>query len=309
MYFEFLIFLYIRLFVYFYNTFFILFLDMAKTKISLNQNACQDLKLLDFINEAKRFDGVELEFKRIKEALNKSSTLKDVMELLEVYDLTVSSVFSLKDFSLCSEREYKIRILPTFNQMLEYCTKLECDILIVNPSLLKESSDGQTIPQWRIVNKTTKRLEDLSKKAKISDVKIGFEYLPSVDCSISTLNDAKEVLKPLESRENLGYVVDTFSLAKNNIEFNQLSDIRELMWIVQMSDLKYESIDDLAEIVESDRIFPGNGSFNWKKFIFLLQKLKYRGEYSLELSKKEYPKKAYEKIYSLVDGLIHDYWR
>ncbi len=282
---------------------------MAKTKISLNQSSCKELKLLDFIAKAKHFDGVELEFFKIKENLNKKTILKDVMELSEVYDLEITSLFGLKDFSLCSEREYKIKILPLFNQMVEYCTKLECDLLIVNPSILKESSDEKPIPQWRIVNRTIKRLEDLSKKAKKSDIRIGFEYLPSIDCSIATLNDAKEVLNPLESRENVGYIIDTFSLAKNSTDFNQLRDIKEMIWMVQLSDLKYESEDDLLEIVDSDRIIPGDGSFNWKKFVFLLQKLKYRGKYSLELSQKEYPKKAYEKIYSLVDGLIRDYWR
>ena len=282
---------------------------MVKTKISLNQNTCQDLKLFDFIAQAKRFDGIELEFKRIKDALREKRTLKDVFELSEMYDTEITSLFSLQDFSLCSEREYKIRILPTFSQMVEYCTKLECDLIIVTPSLLNAFSDENAIPQWRIVNRTTKRLEDLSKKAKKSDVRIGFEYLPSIDCSIATLNDAKEVLNLLESRENVGYIIDTFSLAKNDIDFDQLRDIKELIWLVQLSDIKYESIDELPEIDESDRIFPGNGVFNWKEFIFLLQKLRYKGKYSLELLKKECPKKAHEKIYSLVDGIIRDYWR
>jgi len=282
---------------------------MAKTKISLNQNTCKEFKLLDFIGQAKRFDGVELDFIKIKDALDKKTTLKEVMELSEVYDLEITSLFSLKDFSLCSEREYKIRILPIFNQMIEYCTKLECDILIVSPSIVETSSNGKTIPQWRIVNRTAKRLEDLSKKAIKRDIKIGFEYFPSFDCSIPTLNDAKEVLNQLESRENVGYVIDTFSLAKNNLDFNELHSIKEMIWLVQVSDIKYESIDELPRIVESDRIFPGEGVFNWKDFVYLLQKLRFRGKYSLELSKKQCPKKSYERIYSLVNGTISDYWR
>jgi sugar phosphate isomerase/epimerase len=252
---------------------------------------------------------VELKFKKIKAALNRNSSLKDIIELLEVYDLEASSIFSLKDFSLCSEREYKVRILPTFKQMIEYCNKLECDLLIVSPSNLDESSTGNEIPQWRILNRTTKRLEELSKKAQKSDVKIGFEYSPSDDCSIATLNDAKEVLNPLESRENVGYVIDTFSLIKNDNNINILSDIKELIWLIQLSDVKYETKDDLQNIVSSDRIFPGDGSFNWKEFVYLLQKLRYRGNYSLELSRSKCPKKMYEKIYSLVDGIIRDYWR
>ena len=282
---------------------------MAKTKISLNQNTCKDLTLLDFITRAKRFDGVELKFKRIKETLNRNSTLRDVMELLEVYDLETSSIFSLKDFSLCSEREYKIKILPNFTQMVEYCNKLECNLLIVSPSVYSTSSNGNAIPQWRIINRTIKRLEDLSKRAQKSDVKIGFEYSPSNNCSIATLNDAKEVLLPLESRENLGYVIDTFSLIKTKANINKLNDIKELIWLVQLSDLKYESKDELREIDDLDRVFPGDGTFNWKEFVYLLQKLRYKGKYSLELSTSECPKKMHEKIYSLVDGIVRDYWR
>jgi len=282
---------------------------MAKTKISLNQNTCKDLTLLDFIAQAKRFDGVELNFKKIKGALNRNSSLKEIMALLEVYDLEASSIFSLKDFSLCSERYYKIRILPVFNQMIEYCNKLECNLLIVSPSNLHKSSTRNEIPQWRVLNRTTRRLEALSKKAQKSDVKIGFEYSPSKSCSIANLNDAKEVLKPLESRENVGYVIDTFSLIKNDTDINTLSDIKELIWLVQLSDLKYESEEDLSGFVDKDRIFPGYGAFNWKEFVYLLQKFKYRGKYSLELSTSECPKKMYEKIYSLVDGIIYDYWR
>jgi len=282
---------------------------MVKTKISLNQNTCKDLTLLDFIARAKRFDGVELKFKKIKDVLNRNSTLKDIMELLEVYDLEASSLYSLKDFSLCSERDYKIRILPTFKQMIEYCNKLECNLLIVTPSNLSESSTEAAIPRWRILNRTTKRLEELSKKAQKSDVMIGFEYSPLNDCSIATLNEAMEVLEPLESSENVGYIIDTFSLIKNNINVNLLNEIKELICLVQLSDVKHEIKEVLPNIVSSDRIFPGEGAFNWKEFIYLLQKLRYRGIYSLELSQSECPKKMYEKIYSLIDGIIRDYWR
>ena len=282
---------------------------MAKMKISLNQNTCKAITLLDFIARAKRFDGVELNFKKIKGALNRNSSLKDIKELLDVYDLEASSIFSLKDFSLCSEREYKIRILPTFNQMIEYCNKLECNLLIVSPSNLDRSSTMNAIPQWRILNRTTRRLEDLSKKATKSDLKIGFEYFTSNNCSIATLNDAKEVLKPLEPRENVGYIIDTFSLIKNDTNINLLNDIKELIWLVQLSDINYDIKDELPNIANSDRIFPGDGSFNWKQFLYLLQKFRYRGKYSLELSKKHCPKKMYEKIFSLMDEIISDYWR
>ena len=136
-----------------------------------------------------------------------------------------------------------------------------------------ESTTGNAIPKWRILNRTTKRLEDLSRKAERSDIKIGFEFSSSRDCSIATLNDAKEVFKSLESRENVGYVIDTFSLIINDTDINQLNEIKEFIWIVQLSDISYETKDNIPNIVNADRIFPGDGAFNWKEFMYLLQSI------------------------------------
>ena len=88
-----------------------------------------------------------------------------------------------------------------------------------------------------------------------------------------------------------------------------IKDIKDLILLIQLSDINYENKDDLPNIVSSDRILPGEGSFNWKKFIYLLQKLRYRGKYSLKLPKSECSKNLYEKIYSFIDGIIRDYWR
>ena len=99
-------------------------------RISLNQNTCKDLSLFDFLKRSKDFRGVELNFKSINEKLSDNIKLKDIMEVLETYDLAVTSIFRLKDLNLSSDHSFNTKILRKFNQMIDYCYKLESDSII-----------------------------------------------------------------------------------------------------------------------------------------------------------------------------------
>jgi sugar phosphate isomerase/epimerase len=265
--------------------------------LSLNQNTCKNLFLVDFIKYSKNFEGVELNFKSIQKHLSEDGNLKDILEVLEIFDTKLTSIFCLKDFSLSSEREFKTQVIPILNQMIKFCYKLEGDLIILNPSFLEPSQNIESIPQWRIFNRTTKRLEEISKKSENEDIKIGFEFITLPNSSIKTLFEAKEVLKPLESQENVGYIIDTFYFALSNSELNQLNDIKELLFLIQLSDLKYESSSDLTSLNESDRLFPGEGNFNLKNFIKFTKRIGYRKSYSIELKQRECSNNLYKKFY------------
>lgn len=258
--------------------------------IALNQNTCANLDLFKFIKFAKKFDGVEFDAEKIRKTLSKNYNLKDIFETLEIYDTKVESIYPLSDFSLCSERDFKTKVLNNFKQMIHYCDKLESGLIIATPSLIDFSTEATSIPKWRILNRTRKRLEDISKRAYREDINIAFEFLISDGSSISNLRDAKEVLKPLESLENLGYVVDTFYLAKFNRDFNEIKDIRTLISLIRLADFNENSGEDL------ERLFPGEGDFSFRVFYRFLEKLGYRKTFSIELSNNECSDKLLEKF-------------
>lgn len=255
--------------------------------IALNQNTCANLNLFKFIKFAKKFDGVEFDTEKIKKTLSKNYNLKDIFETLEIYDTKVESIYPLSDFSLCSERDFKTKVLKNFKQMIHYCDKLESDLIIATPSLIDLSTDATSIPKWRIVNRTRSRLEDISKRAYKEDINIGFEFSLLDSSSVSNLHEAKEILKPLESQENLGYVIDTFYLKVN---FNEINDIRELISLIRLADFNENSGEDL------ERLFPGEGDFNFRVFYRFLEKLGYRKAFSIELSNNECSEKLLEKF-------------
>lgn len=264
-------------------------------KLALNQNSCKNLSLLEFIKFSRDFEGVELNFKKIKKSLSKNLKLKDIVETLEIYNLKVYSIFHLKDFSLCSEKDYKTKVLNNLMQMFKLCYKLESNLIIVNPSKLELSSEDNLIPKWRVLNRTIKRFEDISKKAYNEDINIGFEFLGS----IPTLNDAIEVLEPFESQENVGYIVDTFHIAKSESDYSRLKNIKDFIFLIQLSDLKYdkEGVPDISiSLKDAKRVFPGEGNFELKSFLKFTQKIGYSKVYSIELSEDKCLDNLYKKF-------------
>ena len=264
-------------------------------QLALNQDSCKDLKLLDFLKYSKRFMGAELDFKKIKKSISSGKVnLNEILETLEIYSLKLVSIFQLEDFSLSSDKHYKSVILNSLSHMLNYSYKLESDLIIVQPSFLtipsEISSDSIEIPKRRIINRTIKRLKDLSKRAYEQDINIGFEFLSLPNSSIATLDEAKEVLKPLESQENVGYIIDTFTLAKTGADINELREIKDFIFLIQLGDLLYDpnsKSEDLISIDDSNRIPPGRGNYDFTSFFKLLQKMRFDKPYSIELSKNQ----------------------
>jgi len=268
-------------------------------QFSLNQNSCYNLSLIEFMQFAKNFNGVELNFKKIEKALFEGLTLKEILDILVSYRLKTCSIYALKDFSLSSDKDYKEKVMSQFKQMIHYCYTLESDLLIVNPSIIEESTDSIKIPQERIVKRTIKRIEDLSKIADKNDINLGFEFL--YNSSIPTLSMAIEVVGALESRENLGYVIDTFHFVKSKASLSQLKNIAQLIYLIQLSDLKFDSIDQLTSLKDSDRSFPGEGNFNLKSFMDNAIKIGYKNMFSIELSKNESIENLNEKYFKFLN--------
>ena len=131
----------------------------------------------------------------------------------------------------------------------------------------------------------------MAKIADSEDIKIGLEFLS--ESSISTLDEAIEVLKPLESIENLGYIIDAFHIAKSESDYSRLKDINDLIFLIQLSDIKHESESSSDSFI---RVFPGEGDFEFREFLKFTKKIRYRGVYSIELAKEECLDNIYQKF-------------
>ena len=273
-------------------------------EFALNQNTCKNLNLLDFIIFSEDFNGIEIDFEKLEEILSKRTSIQEILELLEVYDLKTLSIFALEDFSLCPERDYKLTILPKMRIMMDYLYKLESDLLLVSPSFFDESLDHNNIPKRRIINRTRKRLHHISKIAFKNDIKIGFEFQNCPKSSISTFSDAKLVIEALEGIENVGYVIDLFHLYKSNEIFKVLNEIRENLFLIQLSDFREVDMKGEQLMDDIDRIIPGEGDIDFNEMFDFFRKIRYRNMYSIELSEDCCQKDLFGKIKNIFSDKI-----
>ncbi len=266
-------------------------------QLALNQNSC-DMELFQFFESAKNFKGVELNFESLSATINSGSSIRTIKDIITSYNFSVVSLFELWHFSLSPDKIFKMEILPKFSSMLEIADKLEVDLITLTPSLY----DGlipDTDAKPRIVRRTQKRLIELSKIAFKEDVRLGFEFSSFKSSSIKNLEETKQVLKPLENRENIGYICDTFHFENSHSDFNLLNEVKDYIFLVQLADCK-ASDGSIEEFSDENRVLPGEGDSDLKfnSIIELFTKFHYRGMYSLELYKASCQDNLYEKLLS-----------
>ena len=261
--------------------------------LCLNQKSCKNLSLQEFLRYAKDFYGVELDADAITKFLSNDNSLKDLRELMSIYSLKSMNVLTLTDFSLNSETNFKLKTLPQLEKMMRYAYKLECNLITVQPSSLKDNLIANVPLKRRIIKKTRERIERIRKIASDNDLKIGFEYTASEKSSIGSLKEAIETVQPLEYKEHIGYIIDTFNFRRNVSEYGMLEEISEFIYLIQICDFQN------GDTPREKRIFPGLGDFDFHAFFTFLRKIGYRNTYSLETAKVDCSQNLYKKFYRI----------
>lgn len=272
--------------------------------LALNQNSYKTTNLLEFIQLAENFQGLELNFTSIKESLSENTKLRDIFEVLNSYNLNIVNLLKLKDFSLCSDNKFKVQIIPQLKEMIDYCYKLECNLITVVPSF-----EPRDIPQWRINRRTKEKLKELAKIAYKEDIKLGLEFINSPNSSIPTLKEAKKVLKPLIDQENLGYVIDTFYLTKAGEKIDDLINILRSaaqIYMIQLADVKLNNKQRPLKIKDKQRLLPGMGEIDFKELFEVVYQNGYRGFYSLELYRKSPNYNIYQRFVKQLRALYQN---
>jgi len=262
-------------------------------KLGINQATLKSAPCEEFICAAgdAKFDGVEVNQENIATYLTQG-TYKTLKDTLESYQLAVASVNALEDFNLCSDFDFKTKFLTQMQFMCEIGYKLESDLIVVTPSFLREDADPAEVREDKIISKTQKRLSEVSKIAAKTDLTVGVEFFAFPYASVRSLNLARKIIDPLVPKlENVGYVVDTFHFLVSGGNVTDLTGISNL-FMIHMSDLSYTPGEDLSGKKDSDRVFPGEGNFDFQVFLSSLKNNRYRGYLSIELFDPELDKKV-----------------
>ncbi len=253
-------------------------------KFGLNQATLKTAPLEEFLKAAgeAKFDGVEVWQDNVAEYLNRGSynALKDI---LESYPLAVAAVNALEDFNLCSDFDFKTKNLSQWQFMSEIGYKLESDLLVVTPSFLREDANPADLREDKIILRTQKRLKELSKIAGDQDLMVGFEFVGFPNSSVRTLALARKIVDPLiRQLENVVFVLDTFHFLISEGNLHDLADISQIN-MVHISDLSFTPDENFSGKKDQDRVFPGEGNFDFRNFFTALKTVKYQGYISIEV--------------------------
>ncbi len=253
-------------------------------KFGLNQATLRTKPLEEFLAAAgeAKFGGVEVCQENVAEYLS-GGTYNAIKDILESYQLAIAAVNALDDFNLCSDFDFKNKFLSQWQFMSEIGYKLESNLLVITPSFLREDADPADVREDKIISRTQKRLIELSKIAGTQDLNVGFEFLGFPSASVPTLALSRKIVDPLIRRlDNVGFVLDTFHFLISNGNLSDLTGISQLL-MIHLSDLSFSPDEGFSRKKDQDRVFPGEGNFDFKSFFTGLRGINYQGYISVEL--------------------------
>jgi 2-keto-myo-inositol isomerase len=229
---------------------------------------------------AAGYQWVELRDAKIDAFLAAGRTLAQLRELVRAAGLRVLSVNALEDATLprggaLAERRGRMEAL------CRWAAVLEAPFVVVVPSPLPAGG----LPESDVRALTVAALRAHATVARAYGVQVGFEFLGSAACSISTLRAARSVLADLDD-PRVGLVIDAFHFFVGGSRLEDLDGLRgHEVFIVHLDDAPD---GEPSRLTDAERLLPGHGALPLQSLVARLQALGYRGVYSLELFRPEY---------------------
>jgi sugar phosphate isomerase/epimerase len=147
------------------------------------------------------------------------------------------------------------------------------------------------------LDKLTERYAELcAHAAKLTDAVIAYEFMP-FDVNVDNLDAALRVVEGAGAK-NGGLVIDTWHMAKLGIAPADLKRIplEYLTW-VELSDGKYEWMEDRIEETTRFRKLPGEGEFDIRGYVRAGQEMGYDDAWGIEVLSDELRAEPIEEMY------------
>jgi sugar phosphate isomerase/epimerase len=143
----------------------------------------------------------------------------------------------------------------------------------------------------------TERYAELcARAANLTDAVVGYEFMP-FDVNVDNLEAALEVVQGAGAK-NGGFVIDTWHMAKLDISPDDLKRIplEYLTW-VELSDGRYEWMEDHIEETTRFRKLPGEGEFDIRGYIRAAQEMGYEDAWGIEVLSDELRAEPIDQMY------------
>lgn len=225
------------------------------------------------------YDGLELRDVKIQAFLDGGGSLYGLRRLLSDAGVEAASVNALERSTLGTESA-RSAVLRRCRTLCEWAAALDCPFVVAVPSPLEEAGDPKTV-----LADTVSALNAMADVAARYYVRIGFEFLGFANCSVNTLAQARAVVEEV-NRPDVGLVIDAFHFFAGNSTWEMLDGLDPArLFLVHLDDAEDRPAHTLTD---EHRLLPGDGIIPLRELVSRLERLGYRGMYSIELFRPEY---------------------
>jgi 2-keto-myo-inositol isomerase len=260
---------------------------MKSLKACLNQDTLRSIPTASFLSIAKKtgFGAVELTQDKVEPVLA-SNSLKTLTNQILAQGLTVASINGPENFNLLNDHQFS-EISERTGKLAQAARELNCNLLVPVPSPIQS---GVSRDEMRA--KTAESLAELADTCG-EDINLGLEFLGIKDCSVNSLKDAVEIVKAA-NRKNVGLVLDSFHLYLSDPQFTEMKELnRDRVLMVHVND---SESGERSTLRDANRLYPGEGVIDLKRFGADLLRMRYDGFLSLELLRPSYWEEDPEKV-------------
>ncbi len=249
-------------------------------KVSLNGATTMNADLATDVRAAKAagFDGLEIWATKLREYL-KTHSLDELKNLFIENEIEPYSINSIERITF-QDAEGAESITDQCVQLCIIARAIKCPYVVVVPGYLpKDATHAE------IVDESVRVLNELANIAERFSVKLAFEFLGQTDCSVQTLEVAKEIVEKV-NRPSIGLVIDSFHFYAGGSSLAAIESLDpERLFIFHINDaedLPRESLED------RHRLLPGLGILPLKEIIAAFKRINYDRVVSVEIFRPEY---------------------
>jgi 2-keto-myo-inositol isomerase len=224
------------------------------------------------------FDYLEIWASKLREYL-KANTTADLKALFDQWGIQPYSINSIEHVSFRTPADFE-KIKAECEELSKIAENISCPYIVVVPGKLPENH-----PTEAIIDESVDVLNVLGEIAAKYGISLAFEFLGQTDCSVQTLDLAKEIVERVD-RENVGLVIDTFHFYAGNSTFEAIDTLDPAkLFIFHINDA-----EDLpkGKLTDAHRLYPGTGILPIAEIQKHFNRIGYDRMASIEIFRPEY---------------------
>ena len=256
-------------------------------KIALNGATTMHADLETDIKAAHAagYDLIEIWKSKLIEFLEDNST-HDLIRLLDEAALEPWSINSIEHITFRDAVDYAA-IKTECERLCTIAAEINCPYIVVVPGKLPPNGTTRKegVTKDEIVAESVRVLNDLGDIARHHGIGLAFEFLGQTDCSVQTLDLAKEIVEAV-NRPEIGVVIDTFHFYAGGSSFEAIDSLDPAkLFIFHINDAEDLPKDQLTD---AHRLYPGTGILPIREIKERFDAIGYNRMVSVEIFRPEY---------------------